>query len=287
MKLGIIERQNVLPYLMIGPACLLIAIFKLYPIGLTLVEGFISNGQIGFGTYQRLFHDQTFWSSLWITIKMNIVITPLQIFISLCLAFLVNCNLKGIGIFRTIYYLPVTISITVATLLWNMMFNVNNGILNSILNAIGVPSQGFFIDKAQALWCIVVIANWKGVGYWMMFILAGLKGIDGTIYESAIIDGANWFKRMTAITLPLIKNTLLFVLVADTTSNMLLFAPMQIVTNGGPQGSTNVLMYEAYKSAFQYVDRSRSSALVTILLFMIATVCIFQFKLLNPREENK
>ncbi|MFA7119434.1 MAG: sugar ABC transporter permease, partial [Sphaerochaetaceae bacterium] len=138
----------------------------------------------------------------------------------------------------------------------------------------------------QALWCIVAIANWKGVGYWMMFLLAGLKGIDATIYESAIMDGASWLKRTTAITLPLIKNTLLFVFVADTTSNMLLFAPMQIVTHGGPQGSTNVLMYEAYKSAFQFVDRSRSSAIVTILLLMIGTVCVFQFKLLNTKEGN-
>ncbi len=286
MNFGTIKMQKALPYIMIGPACLLIAVFKVYPIGRTLVEGFVSDGQVGFDTYQRLFLDQTFWSSLWVTIKMNIVITPLQIFISLCLAFLVNCNLKGIGIFRTIYYLPVTISITVATLLWNMMFNVNNGILNSILNTVGVSNQGFFIDKAQALWCIVVIANWKGVGYWMMFLLAGLKGIDATIYESAIIDGAGWFKRITAITLPLIKNTLLFVFVADTTANMLLFAPMQIITRGGPQGSTNVLMYESYKSAFQFVDRSRSSAIVTVLLLMIAAVCVFQFKLLNNKEKN-
>ncbi|WP_320129613.1 sugar ABC transporter permease [uncultured Sphaerochaeta sp.] len=286
MNFGTIKMQKALPYVMIGPACLLIAVFKLYPIGRTLVEGFVSDGKVGFDTYRRLFLDQTFWSSLWVTIKMNIVITPLQIFISLCLAFLVNCNLKGIGIFRTIYYLPVTISITVATLLWNMMFNVNNGILNSILNTVGISNQGFFIDKAQALWCIVVIANWKGVGYWMMFLLAGLKGIDATIYESAIIDGAGWLKRVTAITLPLIKNTLLFVFVADTTSNMLLFAPMQIITRGGPQGSTDVLMYEAYKSAFQFVDRSRSSAIVTVLLLMIGAVCVFQFKLLNNKEEN-
>lgn len=284
MNSGTFKMHTLVPYVMIGPACLLIAVFKLYPIGKTLIEGFVNNGQFTFEIYQRLFSDQTFWNSLWITIKMNIVITPLQILIALCLAFLVNSNVKGIGIFRTIYYLPVTISITVATLLWNMMFNVNSGILNSILNTIGIENQGFFIDKAQALWCIVVIANWKGVGYWMMFLLAGLKGIDTSIYESAIIDGANWFKRVTAITLPLLKNTLLFVFVADTTTNMLLFAPMQIVTQGGPQGSTNVLMYEAYKSAFQFVDRPRSSAIVTILLLMIGTVCVFQFKILRTKD---
>ena len=281
-----IRFKKIMPYILIGPACILIVIFKLYPIIRTLIEGVFYDGHWGLETYIRLFHDSTFWNSLWVTLKMNIVITPIQLVISLILAFLVSTTVKGISFFRTIYYLPVTISLTVATLLWNMMFDVNSGILNSILNAIGIPNQGFFIDKTQALWCIVAIANWKGVGYWMMFLLAGLKGIDASIYESAIIDGATWFKRTVYITLPLIKNTILFVLVADTTSNMLLFAPMQIVTRGGPQGSTNVLMYEAYKSAFQFVDRSRSSAIVTILLLMIGTICVFQFKLLTTEEEN-
>lgn len=277
---------KVLPYLLILPALALILIFKLYPIARTLVEGFTYAGAPSLQTYVSLFKDSTFWNALWVTFKINIVMTPLQILIAFLMAMLVNSTIKGIGLFRTIFYLPVTISLTVATILWNMMFNVNNGVINSILGVFGISPQGFLIDKNQAWLCIVIIATWKGVGYWMMFILAGLKNIDASIYESAKLDGANWFVTTTRITLPLIKRVMLFVLVADTTTNLLLFAPMQLVTKGGPQGSTNVLMYEAYKSAFQFVDRPRSSAIVTVLLIIIIIICFWQFKLLDEKESG-
>ena len=125
------------------------------------------------------------------------------------------------------------------------------------------------------------------MGYWMIFLLAGLKNIDEAIYESARIDGAGWFTRLFRITLPMIKNVLLFVLVADTTTNLLLFVPMQLLTEGGPQGSTNVLMYEGYKSAFLYVDRPRSAAIVTVLLLLISLVCIIQYKLFEEKDEKR
>jgi ABC-type sugar transport system permease subunit len=120
----------------------------------------------------------------------------------------------------------------------------------------------------------------------MMFILAGLKNIDTSIYESAKIDGSGFLTTVVKITLPLLKKVLLFVLVANTTANLLLFAPMQLVTQGGPQGSTNVLMFEAYKSAFKYANQPRASALITVLLVLIVTICIVQFKFLNEKEER-
>jgi ABC-type sugar transport system permease subunit len=167
-----------------------------------------------------------------------------------------------------------------------MMFSPNSGIINSLLGLMHIPPQGFLISKDQAIWSIVIIASWKGVGYWMMFLLAGLKNIDVSMYESARIDGANWFVTITRITIPMIKKVLLFVLVANTTANVLLFVPMQMITMGGPEGSTNVLMYEAYKSAFKFADRPRSAVMVTVLLFIIVIVCIAQFKLLNEKDDG-
>lgn len=271
---------------MILPAFLLILLFKIYPIITTFAESFIIKGQLTLQTYKSVFRDQVFWNSLWITIKLNLVMIPVQIIISFILALLSNVSIKGIGAFRTIFFLPFTISLTVATVIWSLMFNVNNGILNSMFGVLGIPAQGFLVDKNQALWCIVVIASWKGCGYWMMFFLAGLKNIDESIYESAKIDGAGFFTTLFRITIPLIKRVTLFVLVANTTANLLLFVPMQMVTNGGPQGSTNVLMYEAYKSAFKFADRPRSSVIVTVLLLMIALVCIAQFRLLGDEKEG-
>lgn len=279
------NRMKVLPYLFIAPTCILILIFKIAPIISTLLEGFTFKNEFSLKTYQYLFEDSQFWKSLWVTIKFNLIITPVQVILALALALLVNVKLKGIGIFRTIIYLPVTISMTVATVLWNMMLKPDNGIFNSILAKFGIESQGFLTDPKQAMWSIIVISTWIGVGYWMMFLLAGLKNIDESVYEAAKVDGSNWFNTTMKITLPLLKKVLLFVVVADTTTNLLLFAPMQLITKGGPMGTTNVLMYEAYKSAFQYADRPRSSAIITVLLLLILSVCVVQFKLLSDKEE--
>lgn len=281
------KKMRFLPYALIAPAFLLICIFKLYPIITTMMESLFTDSGFTLGIYKSLFKDSSFWNSLWITIKLNVVMIPLQVLLAFIIALLVNSTIKGIGAFRTIFYLPVTISITIGCLVWNIMLNPNSGVVNSFLNLIGIPSQEFFISKSQALWCIMLVATWKGVGYWMMFILAGLKNIDTSIYESAKIDGAGFFTTIVKITLPLIKKVLLFVFVANTTANILLFVPMQVITNGGPQESTNVLMFEAYQSAFRYGDRPRSSAIVMVLLVLIVGICMFQAALLNDRDGSK
>lgn len=285
--LNLSKNMRFLPYLLIAPSFVLICIFKLYPIAITLLESFMFEGHFTISAYYRLFTDSSFWNSFWVTIKMNLVMIPLQVTLAFIVALLVNRPLKGISIFRTIFYLPVTISLPVACIIWNVMMNPNTGVLNSILNVFGIPSMGFFINKSQALWCIVLIATWKGVGYWMMFILAGLKNIDPSLYESAKIDGSNWYQTIFRITLPLLKKVLLFVFVANTTANLLLFAPMQIITNGGPQESTNVLMFEAYRAAFKYSDRPKSSAIVMVLLVMIILISLIQAAVLNERDDSK
>lgn len=278
--------QKVLPYLMLAPALIFILIFKIYPMISVSVGSFFRDGNFTFRTYQILFKDKTFWNSLWVTLKMNIVIIPLQVLISLILALLVNNNVKGIGVFRSIYYLPVTMAISVASVTWSLMMNVNNGVFNSILSIFGIESQGFFTDPDQALWCIIIMASWKGCGMWMMYLLAGLKGVDTAIYESARLDGAGFFTTLTKITLPLIKRTMLFVVVANTTSNMLLFAPSKLITEGGPRNSTNVLMYEVYKSAFRNGNMSRAGAITAILLVIIMITVIGQFIMMNSNEDD-
>lgn len=281
------KKMRYLPYVLIAPAFILLCIFKLYPIVLTMLESFIVDSKFTLDVYVDLFKDSTFWNALWVTIKMNLVMIPVQVVLAFAFALLVNVQLKGIGIFRTIFYLPVTISLSIACLIWNIMLNPNSGVINSILNIFGIPAQDFFLNKTQALWCIVVVATWKGVGYWMMFLLAGLKNIDPAIYEAAKIDGSSWVTTLFKITVPLVKRILLFVFVANTTANILMFVPMQVITGGGPQETTNTLMYEAYKSAFKFGDRPRSSAMVMILLILILGICIVQASLLNDKEETK
>ena len=278
--------QKVLPYLMLAPALIFVLIFKIYPIISVSVGSFFRDGSLTLRTYEILFSDMTFWNSLWTTLKMNVVMIPLQILVSLILALLVNSNVPGIGMFRSIYYLPVTMAISVASVTWSLMMNVNNGVFNSILSIFGIPTQGFFTDAGQALWCIVLMATWKGCGMWMMYLLAGLKGVDVTIYESARLDGSGYFTTLRKITLPLISRTMLFVLVANTTANMLLFAPSKLITEGGPQNSTNVLMYEVYKSAFRNGNMARAGAITTILLLIVMVTVILQFRMMNANQDD-
>lgn len=280
------RKMRFLPYVLLAPAFILICVFKLYPILITVFDSFVVDSKVTLEVYADLFADDNFWNALWVTVKINIVMIPLQVIIAFILALLVNVNIKGIGVFRTIFYLPVTISLTIACLVWNIMLNPNSGVVNSILNIFGIAAQDFFLDKSQALWCIVLVASWKGCGYWMMFLLAGLKNIDSSIYESAKVDGSSWINTIFRITLPLLKRVLLFVFVANTTANVLMFVPMQTITNGGPQNSTNTLMFEAYKTAFKYGDRASSSAMVMILLLMIVAICIVQASLLNEKDDR-
>ena len=278
--------RRILPYAMLAPALVVIMVFKIAPVFSVVAGSFIRDGHFSFKTYRILFQDKVFWLSLWTTVKMNIVMIPLQIAVSFILALLVNVQIKGIGIFRTFWYLPVTMAISVASITWDMMANYNSGVFNSIFTALGLGKQGMYTDAKQALWWIVIMATWKGCGYWMMYILAGLKGVDPGIYESAKLDGAGFFRTLFSITLPLIKNTMLFVIVANTSANMLLFAPMKLITEGGPQNSTNVLMYEIYKSAFQRGNQARAGALTTILLSIVLVVVIAQFRMLNDKDEE-
>ena len=271
------------PYLIIAPTIILILLFKIYPILENVFTSFLWKGEWSTRSYEMIFADKTFWKSLWLTIKFNLILTPIQVVISIGMALLVSVRMRGIGVFRTIYYLPVAISITVACMMWNMMLNPSNGVVNSFLLKLGFEAQPFFTGSKQALASIMMIATWKGCGYWMMFLLAGIKDISQELFESAKIDGASYWVTTFRITIPLLKRPLAFV-IADTTSNLLLFAPMYMITKGGPQGSTNVLMYEAYKSAFIYGDQTRAAALMTVLLLLVGIIVAIQFVALNKES---
>ena len=279
------SRIDLLPYFLLLPALLFALVFKIYPIFFSFYEAFHYQGALSLQTFNSLFADPNFWNSLWVTIKMNIIMIPLQIVISFLLALLVNASLKGIGVFRSIFYLPVTISMPVAAICWSMILSYNNGVANSILGSFfNVEAQGFFTDVNQAMWCVILLCTWKGCGYWMMFYLAGLKGIDQSLHEAAMMDGAGWFRRLFTITIPMLKKTTLFVTVANTSINLLLFAPMKLITDGGPSGTTDVLMYEAYRQAFKCGNYSKGSAITAVVTILILIIVVLQFRLMNEKD---
>ncbi|MDF2962552.1 MAG: binding-protein-dependent transport system inner rane component [Paenibacillus sp.] len=278
------------PYLFLLPAVALLILFKLYPIVLGLknslyAPGFIAGNEsfAGLDNYVYLFTDSVFWNSVYVTLFFNLFINPIQIILAFLLAILLNTRLKGIHFFRSLNVIPITVSLPIACVLWSIMLNPEQGVVNSILVALGQPQQPFLTSKDQALWVIMAIATWKGVGYWAIFLLAGLQEVPASLYEAANIDGAGKWQQFRNVTFPLMKRPLTFVTVADTVTNFLLFAPMYILTKGGPENSTNVLMGESFNSAFVYSDPGRASAIVILLLLMILLIIGIQFRLLRSK----
>lgn len=240
---------------------------------------------VGLKNYLTLFSDPAFWNSFNVTLIFNLLINPIQIILAFILALLVLRPGRGIVLYRTAFVLPMAISSAVTAIIWMILLDQALGPVNGLLEAIGVGRQPFFSGEDQALGSFIAIASWKAVGYWMLFLLAGLLMIPRELHEAAALDGAGSWTRFIYITLPLMKRPLAFVLVADSAINFLFFAPIYIISGGGPNGSTSVLMFEAYQAAFVFLNEGRSLALSTIILLVIAVFAVFELHIF--RTENQ
>ena len=284
-------HNRLVPYLFLLPAVLLLLIFNLYPTLATLNESlhaksFISNSNIfvGLENFERILNDPIFWKSAEVTLIFSILVNPIQIVLALLLALLANQRVRGIALFRSVYLLPVAVSINVTTIVWGLMLDSNAGLINGILAQLGIARQPFLTAPSHALWSIILLATWKGVPLWALFFLAGLQGIPESVIEAAKIDGASRWKIFTLITLPLLRAVMLFVLVADTVANFLLIAPVYSLTQGGPQLSTNLIMFETYRRGFVYSDLNTSAAMLWVMLIFMLAVVLIQASLLRRRD---
>jgi multiple sugar transport system permease protein len=268
----------------LAPALLGLLLFRLYPIALAVSDSFFVavRGQTvfaGIDNYLSLLADSTFWKSLQVTLWFNLLINPIQIALALGLALLYVQHFRGVVFYRLMFLIPIGVSLPTAVIIWRIMLSPD-GLANGLLNIAGLPGQPWLTSEGLALYSIIAIATWKGISYWMIFIIGGLQNISPEIYDAARIDGAVAWQRLFYITIPLLRPTLLFVLVADISINFLLFAPIFMLTNGGPADSTNVLMYEAYKSGFIFGDMGRAMAIIVVVVAILLVVVGLQFKLL-------
>src|SRR5271165_4044447 len=172
-----------------------------------------------------------------------------------------------------------------AVIVWRVMLS-QGGLANGLLDLVGVAPQAWLTSSRLALYSIIAIATWKGASYWMILIVGGLQNISPELYDAARVDGVRPWQRLIFITLPLLRPALLFVLAADVSINFLLFAPIYMLTQGGPAGSTDVLMYEAYKQGFIFGDMGRAMAVVVVIVAILLVVVGLQFRLLAVREQG-
>ena len=286
-------RHRWAPYLFLAPAFLGLFVFRFIPIGLSGVGSLFSENLrgdmifVGWKNYAELFEDPSFWNTLKVTLIFNLIINPFQICCAMGLALLVRRPSKFMDVFRLSFIMPMTVSIALTSIIWSIMLDPTLGPVNSLLRWLGLSTQPFFRSEGQALQTLMLVATWKGAGYWMIFLLSGLLAIPKEVEDSALIDGATGLRKFISITLPLMKRPLAFVLVADTAANFLLFAPVYIITNGGPNGATQLLMFEAYQAAFAYINHGRSMAISTIILLVVLVIAVLELRLFRPAEEER
>jgi len=285
-----VRTSTWVPFAFLAPALLGLLVFRVAPVALALIGGFFGSSLTGdtvfagVGNYEGLADDPEFWRSVRVTLLFNAVINPLQVILAFALALLMSRPGPAIGPLRTALLLPITVSIALTSVLWNLLLDPGVGPVNGVLRSLGLAAQPFFRSEGQALPSIIVMCTWRGLGYWMLFMLAGLASIPVEVNEAAMIDGAGPWRRMWHITLPLMRRTFAFVLIADTAANFLLFAPVYIITSGGPAGSTSLLMFEAYRSAFTLLDEGRSLAISTVILLIIGAVATLEMRFFQAEE---
>jgi multiple sugar transport system permease protein len=293
-RLGSFDRGEVLAALLfLGPALGALAMFRIVPAVSALVTSFkspvvlvgVSSSFAGLDNYRTLLTSPEFWGSIKTTVLFVAVVVPAQTVAALALAVLLTRKIPLARVWRLFLFLPFSVPLGISPLIWGAALRPD-GIVNAALGTVGIGEQPFFTSPIQALPSIMLVVSWIGVGYWMVFLIAGLQDIPNTYLEAAAIDGANWWRRFFHVVLPLMRRPLAFVLVANTVANFILFAPVQALTGGGPRRSTNLIMFDTYQNAFIVGDRATASAQVVILLIIMLSVVVLQFRLLSTEERG-
>jgi multiple sugar transport system permease protein len=268
------------------PAVISVALLRIWPAIIAVHQSLLAPRATSYSleNYIYIFTDPIFLNSVRVTLLFSVIVNPLQIAIALALAILLNNKLPMTGFWRTAILLPVAIPQSVSAVIWAVIYRPD-GLLNSVLASVGIDPQRFTTAPEQALGSIILVVSWIGVGYWMTMLIAGLQDIPKTLYEAATIDGANAWQKFWYVTLPQLRRPLTFVLVANTVSNFLVFAPVNILTGGGPSGSTDLIMNQIYTNAFMNGDPASAAAATVVLVGLILIIVMIQFRLMSGKSE--
>ena len=284
------KKEAVEGFLFISPWLIGFLIFTLGPLiasiflSLSKWDIFSDPQFVGFANYVKMFEDPLFKKSLWNTFYYSIVSIPLGMAGGLSLALLLNQKVKGLPIFRTIFYLPSVTSGVAVALLWKWIFNPEFGLANAILNWFGLPGSQWLSSPTWAMPAIIIMSLW-GVGGGMLIYLAGLQGIPQQLYEAAELDGAGSWSCFVNITLPMLSPTLFFQLIMGIIGSFQVFTQVFVMTGGGPANATLVYVLYLYRNAFQWWKMGYASALAWFLFAIILILTLIQFKL-APRWVN-
>lgn len=298
MMATVVRRRRSLPeriwryrvsYLFIAPFFVSFAVFGLYPLGYTIVLSFFQwdGGRdpwfpVGFGNYLDLLANNVFQTSLLNSAVYWIVLVPLLVGISLLLAVTFNsARLRGRGIFRTIVFLPYVTSTLIVGIVFISLLDDNYGWVNALLRDVGLPTIPWLRSTGYSKFGVVLLMFWRNVGYYMIIMLAGLQSIERELYEAASIDGANSRQALRWITVPLMRPVILFVVIITTIMVLNMFEAPYIMTQGGPEYSSQPLMLTLYQTAFQFGRFGSGSALAIVISLITIMITVVQARFIN------
>ncbi|EOL45413.1 hypothetical protein RV11_GL000155 [Enterococcus phoeniculicola] len=272
------------PYLFIMPWIIGFLAFTLGPLVLSLIMSFhdwpVTREPVfvGIQNYVQMFtQDKQFWSSLFITFKFAIIFVPLNMIIALILAVLLTQKVKGVKLFRGIFYLPAVISGVAVSIIWGWIFNTKYGILNYLLSLIGIEGPSWLVDPKWALFAVVIASAW-GVGTMMLIFYTNIKSIPKDYYEAAVIDGASPLRQFFSVTIPIITPTILFNLITSTITALQQLTLIILLTGGGPLKSTYFYGLYVFENAFKHqrLGYASANAWIMFIIILFFTALIFK-----------
>ncbi len=279
------RKEFLVAMAMLAPNLIGLIVFMVIPavasIGISFTNWTMLNSPtfIGLDNYKELIHDSLFWYTLKNTAVYVFWKVPVNIFISLAFAVLLNKKMYGRSIFRSIFFLPMVASSVSVALLWQPLFETNNGVLNVMLRAIWLKGLPWIYSQETAMMSVILVALWKEIGYYMVMFLAGLQSIPATYYEAAEIDGSSPLRTFFKITVPLISPTTFFVFIISVIGSFQIFDLTSVLTAGGPANSTYTTIMYVYKAGFNFFRMGYASAISTILFLIILVLTTIQNKL--------
>ncbi len=233
---------------------------------------------VGLANYHRMFVDDPLvLHSLRVTLNYCVGAVPLHLILGFSLAMLLNTGVKGLPVFRTVYYLPAVLSGVAVAMLWRWIFSPEYGLLNGFLAAVGVEGPNWLLDERWVIPAFVIMSLW-GVGGSMVIYLAGLQGIPTALYEAAMMDGANALERTLHITLPMMSPVIFFQLVMGIINAMKVFTSAFIMTNGGPANASLFYMLYLYRQSFQYFKMGYASAMAWLFFIIVVLLTLLVFR---------
>jgi multiple sugar transport system permease protein len=287
-------KRRRLGYLFVAPATIHLLVFALFPLVYTLYLSLFkvnllqkSEKFVGLDNYKYSLHDGLFWNAMLNSLRYALFSVPLGMAVALAIAILVSQKLRGMAWFRTIYYIPAIASGVAISMLWIYIYLPETGLLNTLLKIVGFDGKTDFLkDPTWAMWALVFMSIWVGLGPKMVLFLAGILGVPASLYEAAELDGAGKWRSFWHVTLPMLAPTTLFVLVTSTIGALQIFTPVYIMTQGGPGDATDVVGYHIYVEAWKKFLIGIAASKSFLLLIVILAIAWMQFRLMKRQMEG-